>query len=209
MDLMERFSNAGVVPVVVLEDAGQALSTARALLAGGIDVMEITFRTDAARDAIQIVAEQCPDMLVGAGTVCSVEQCRQAAEAGARFIVSPGFDPCVVDWCLEHELTVLPGCVTPSEIMEALSRGISTVKFFPASIYGGLEAMKALSGPFVGLQFVPTGGINAANLAEYATAPFVRAVGGSWLCSRSDIAQGRFEHITELCRQAKNILAGL
>ena len=185
MDLMERFSNAGVVPVVVLEDAGQALSTARALLAGGIDVMEITFRTDAARDAIQIVAEQCPDMLVGAGTVCSVEQCRQAAEAGARFIVSPGFDPCVVDWCLEHELTVLPGCVTPSEIMEALSRGISTVKFFPASIYGGLEAMKALSGPFV------------------------RAVGGSWLCSRSDIAQGRFEHITELCRQAKNILAGL
>ena len=114
MDLMERFSNAGVVPVVVLEDAGQALSTARALLAGGIDVMEITFRTDAARDAIQIVAEQCPDMLVGAGTVCSVEQCRQAAEAGARFIVSPGFDPCVVDWCLEHELTVLPGCVTPS-----------------------------------------------------------------------------------------------
>ena len=97
MDLMERFSNAGVVPVVVLEDAGQALSTARALLAGGIDVMEITFRTDAARDAIQIVAEQCPDMLVGAGTVCSVEQCRQAAEAGARFIVSPGFDPCVVD----------------------------------------------------------------------------------------------------------------
>ena len=184
MDLMERFSNAGVVPVVVLEDAGQALSTARALLAGGIDVMEITFRTDAARDAIQIVAEQCPDMLVGAGTVCSVEQCRQAAEAGARFIVSPGFDPCVVDWCLEHELTVLPGCVTPSEIMEALSRGISTVKFFPASI-------------------------NAANLAEYAKAPFVRAVGGSWLCSRSDIAQGRFEHITELCRQAKNILAGL
>ena len=181
MDLMERFSNAGVVPVVVLEDAGQALSTARALLAGGIDVMEITFRTDAARDAIQIVAEQCPDMLVGAGTVCSVEQCRQAAEAGARFIVSPGFDPCVVDWCLEHELTVLPGCVTPSEIMEALSRGISTVKFFPASIYGGLEAMKALSGPFVGLQFVPTGGINAANLAEYAKAPFVRAVGGSWL----------------------------
>ena len=155
MDLMERFSNAGVVPVVVLEDAGQALSTARALLAGGIDVMEITFRTDAARDAIQIVAEQCPDMLVGAGTVCSVEQCRQAAEAGARFIVSPGFDP------------------------------------------------------FVGLQFVPTGGINAANLAEYAKAPFVRAVGGSWLCSRSDIAQGRFEHITELCRQAKNILAGL
>ena len=109
MDLMERFSNAGVVPVVVLEDAGQALSTARALLAGGIDVMEITFRTDAARDAIQIVAEQCPDMLVGAGTVFSVEQCRQAAEAGARFIVSPGFDPCVVDWCLEHELTVLPG----------------------------------------------------------------------------------------------------
>lgn len=209
MDLMERFSNAGVVPVVVLEDAGQALSTARALLAGGIDVMEITFRTDAARDAIQIVAEQCPDMLVGAGTVCSVEQCRQAAEAGARFIVSPGFDPCVVDWCLEHELTVLPGCVTPSEIMEALSRGISTVKFFPASIYGGLEAMKALSGPFVGLQFVPTGGINAANLAEYAKVPFVRAVGGSWLCSRSDIAQGRFEHITELCRQAKNILAGL
>ena len=138
-----------------------------------------------------------------------LRQARQAAEAGARFIVSPGFDPCVVDWCLEHELTVLPGCVTPSEIMEALSRGISTVKFFPASIYGGLEAMKALSGPFVGLQFVPTGGINAANLAEYAKAPFVRAVGGSWLCSRSDIAQGRFEHITELCRQAKNILAGL
>jgi len=208
LDILERFKNACVVPVVVLDSAESAVPTARALLEGGIDVMEITFRTAAAADSIRAVAESCPDMLVGAGTVVSVEQCRQAAECGAKFIVSPGYDAEIVSWCLENGLAVTPGCVTPTEIMAAMKQGLKVLKFFPAGVYGGLKAMKAVSAPFGSVRFIPTGGVNAENLKEYVSAPFVHAVGGSWLCTKADINAGNFERITELCREARRIALG-
>lgn len=200
--VMERIAQTGIVPVVVLEDAKQAVPTAKALLEGGIDVMEITFRTAAAPEAIRAVARECSEMIVGAGTVVTLEQCRQALECGASFIVSPGCCEEVVAYCVEKGVPVLPGCVTPTEIMTAMSHGLHTVKFFPANIYGGLAAMKALTGPFPNIKFIPTGGVNGENVDEYITAPFVYAVGGSWLCTKVDIKEGNFEKITELSRSA-------
>lgn len=208
METTERLARAGVVPVVVLDNANDAVPTAQAMLAGGIDVMEITFRTAAAADSIQAVAENCPDMLVGAGTIINLEQCKLAVSKGARFIVSPGFNREVVAWCLEHNIAVAPGCVTPTEIMEAISMGLTIVKFFPANVYGGLKAMKSLAAPFVGIKFIPTGGVNAENLREYIDAPFVHAVGGSWVCPKADIASGNFQNITALCAQARQAAFG-
>ena len=206
MNALERLRNAGVVPVVVLERAEDAVPAASAMLAGGVDVMEITFRTAAAAEAIRNVAAECPEMLVGAGTVLTVEQCEKAVALGAKFIVSPGFDVEIVDWCVERGVAVAPGCVTPTEIMAALKRGLSVVKFFPAGIYGGLKAMKALAAPFGQVKFIPTGGVSADNLAEYAAAPFVHAVGGSWLCPKADVAAGNFARIAELCAQSRRIV---
>lgn len=205
MNNLDRLANAGVVPVVVLDKVEDAVPTANAMLDGGIDVMEITFRTDAAADSIRAVSENCPDMLVGAGTVLNLEQCKLAVEMGAKFIVSPGFDKETVKWCLDNNIAVTPGCVTPTEIMEAINMGLKVVKFFPAGVYGGLKAMKSLAAPFVGLKFIPTGGVNAENLDEYAKAPFVHAVGGSWVCPKADIKSGNFKQITELCKEAKTI----
>ena len=195
MDTLERFSRAGIVPVVVIDHAADALPTARALLDGGVDVMEITFRTEAAPEAIRAVAEGCPEMLVGAGTVVTLDQCRQAVEAGAKFIVAPGYDEEVVSWCVDQGIPVLPGCVTPTEIMAAMKHGLKVLKFFPAGVYGGLSAMKALSGPFKGVKFVPTGGVGPQNAGEYGAAPFIHAVGGSWVCAQDDIASHQFQRI--------------
>ena len=203
MNAMERMARSVIVPVVVLEDAKDAVPTAKAMCAGGVDVMEITFRTAAAADSIRAVAEGCPEVLVGAGTVITLEQCKTAVACGAKFIVAPGFDEEVVRWCIEHEIPVLPGCVTPTEIMAAMKLGLKVVKFFPAGVYGGLKAMKALSGPFGGVKFVPTGGVSTQNIAEYVSAPFIQAVGGSWICPKADIAAGNFESITALCREAR------
>ena len=203
MDELKRLAAAGIVPVVVLDDAKNAVPTANALLAGSIDVMEITFRTAAAADSIKAVSESCPDMLVGAGTVLTLEQCKKAVEMGAKFIVSPGFDAEVVSWCVENGVAVTPGCVTPTEIMAARKLGLRVVKFFPANVYGGLSALKALSAPFTDMKFIPTGGVNEKNLGEFIAAPFVYAVGGSWVCTKKDIAEGSFDKITALCQQAK------
>ena len=203
MTVLERLARAGVVPVVVIDDAKDAVPTANAMVAGGIDVMEITFRTAAAPEAIKAVAENCPDMLVGAGTILNVEQCKLAIEMGAKFIVSPGCDADVVRYCIENGVTVTPGCVTPTEITAAVNMGLKVIKFFPANIYGGLNAMKNLSAPFVGVKFMPTGGVNAANVKEYIDAPFIHAVGGSWVCPKADIAAGNFEKITALCKEAR------
>lgn len=203
MTVMERLARSLVVPVVVLDKAEDALPTARALLEGGVDTMEITFRTACAAEAIRAVAEHCPEMLVGAGTVLNVEQAGLARDMGAKFIVSPGFDPELVDWCLANDLAVTPGCVTPTEVMMAVRRGLRVVKFFPANVYGGMKAMKSLSAPFPDVKFLPTGGVNTENIREYAAAPFVFAVGGSWVCPRSEIAAGNFDKITQLCREAR------
>lgn len=206
MDTFERFSHAGIVPVVVIDHAADALPAAQALLEGGVDVMEITFRTAAAAEAIRAVSDGCPEMLVGAGTVVTLDQCRQAVEAGAKFIVAPGLDEEVVSWCVEKGIPILPGCVTPTEIMAAMKHGLKILKFFPAGVYGGLSAMKALSGPFKGIKFVPTGGVGPQNAGEYGAAPFIHAVGGSWVCTQSDIASHNFERITQLCREARQAL---
>ena len=208
MTVLERLARAGVVPVVVIDDAKDAVPTAEAMVAGGIDVMEITFRTAAAPDAIKAVAENCPDMLVGAGTILNVEQCKLAIEMGAKFIVSPGFDADVVRYCIENGVAVTPGCVTPTEITAAVNMGLKVVKFFPANVYGGLNAMKNLAAPFVGVKFMPTGGVNAANVKEYIDAPFIHAVGGSWVCPKADIAAGNFEKITALCKEAREAAFG-
>ena len=203
MDVLARLARAGVVPVVVLEDAKDAVPTAKAMLAGGVDVMEITFRTAAAADSIKAVAENCPDMLVGAGTVLNLTQCKLAVEMGAKFIVSPGFDAEVVDWCIANNIPVTPGCVTPTEITAAVNRGLKVIKFFPANVYGGLNAMKNLSAPFVGIKFLSTGGVNAANIKEYIDAPFIHAVGGSWVCPKDAVKAGDWDKITALCAEAR------
>lgn len=208
MNVMERLASSVVVPVVVLERVEDALPTAQALLAGGVDTMEITFRTPCAADAIRAVAENCPEMLVGAGTVLNVAQAKLAVQMGAKFIVSPGFDPETVDWCIKNGIAVTPGCVTPTEIMMAVNRGLKVVKFFPANVYGGLNAMKNLSAPFVGIKFLPTGGVNTGNIKEYVDAPFVHAVGGSWVCTKADIAAGQWEKITLLCQEARKAAKG-
>ena len=203
---MDRLQKCSIVPVVVLDDAKNAVPTAKALLAGGVNVMEITFRTTAAADSIKAVVENCPEMLVGAGTVITLDQCKQALECGAKFIVSPGFDPEVVSWCVERNIPITPGCVTPTEIMTAMKLSLNVVKFFPAGVYGGLKAMKALAAPFGGVKFIPTGGVDAKNLKEYLEAPFVHAVGGSWLCPKKEIAAGNFDAVTALCREASEIV---
>lgn len=206
MNVLERIGNCGVVPVVVLDHVSEALPTAKALLAGGVDVMEITLRTEAGLGSIKEVAKNCPEMCVGAGTVITLEQCKGAVEAGATFIVSPGFDPKVVSWCVSQGIPVTPGCVTPTEIMGAMELGVKVFKFFPANVYGGLTAMKALAGPFGGIQFIPTGGVSANNLEEYCKAPFIHAVGGTWFCAKSDIAAGDFHKIEALSAEARKIV---
>ncbi len=208
MDVLTRLANSIVVPVVVLDKVEDAVPAARAMQAGGVDTMEITFRTACAPECIKAVAENCPDVLVGAGTVLNLEQCRLAVEMGAKFIVSPGFSEEVVAWCVENKIPVAPGCVTPTEIMAALKHGLKMVKFFPANVYGGLAAMKNLSAPFVGLKFLPTGGVNTGNIKEYIDAPFIHAVGGSWVCPKNEISAGNWEKITQLCREARQAARG-
>ena len=205
MITVEQVAACGVVPVVVLEDAEQAVPTAKALLAGGITAMEITFRTAAAKDSIAKVAREVPEMLVGAGTVINVEQLHDAVEAGAKFIVSPGSDPEVIAEAMKLNVPITPGVVTPSEIMMGLKLGVKVFKFFPAETYGGLKAIKALSGPFPQIRFIPTGGINQQNAAEYYKNPKIVAVGGSWMVTKDMVAAGDFEGITAKSKAATDL----
>ena len=154
------------------------------------------------------MAENVPEMLVGAGTVLNLEQAKLAVAQGAKFIVAPGYDEETVAWCVENNIAVTPGCVTPTEIMMALKHGLKVVKFFPANVYGGLKAIKSLAGPFVGVKFIPTGGVNNDNIAEFAASPFIHAIGGSWICPKADIAAHNFDKITQLCKEARRALLG-
>lgn len=210
MNIIEKIGLTGLVPVVVIDRAEDAEATAKALLQGGIDVMEITLRTQAGLEAISRVREACPEMLVGAGTVLSVTKAKEAMEAGAQFIVAPGFNPEVVEWCLSNDLAVTPGCVTPTEIERALSFGLKILKFFPADVYGGVKGCKALYGPYKseGVKFIPTGGVDLSNLADYVNQPFIHAVGGGFLCRTEDIAAHNFDAITAAAQRAVEILLG-
>lgn len=202
---IEQVAACGVVPVVVLEDAEQAVPTAKALLAGGINAMEITFRTAAAKASIAKVAQEVPEMIVGAGTVVNVEQLHDAIEAGAKFIVSPGSDAEVIAEAVKLNVPVAPGVVTPSEIMLGLKLGLNVFKFFPAESYGGLKTIKALCGPFPQIRFIPTGGINQANAEEYFKNPKIVAVGGSWMVTKDMVAAGDFEGITAKSKAATEL----
>jgi 2-dehydro-3-deoxyphosphogluconate aldolase/(4S)-4-hydroxy-2-oxoglutarate aldolase len=206
MTVPERMEEGYLIPVVVMDDAARAADTAKALVAGGIKIMEITLRTEAGLDSIEKAAAACPDLLVGGGTVFSLEQCRQAVSRGAAFIVSPGFDPEIAGYCQKNNIPVFPGCVTPTEITAAMKAGVNIVKFFPANVYGGVKAIKALSGPFPHIKFVPTGGIDLSNLAEYII-PQVFGIGGGWLCDRKMINAGNYEEITRICIKSLEIIA--
>lgn len=210
MNVLDRIGRTGLVPVVVLENAEDAIPTARALLAGGIDVMEITMRTEAGIASIKAVSERVPEMLVGAGTVLTLEKCKESVEAGAKFIVSPGFDPIIVHWCIDNNITITPGCVTPTEIIAALNAGLKVVKYFPANIYGGVQGCKNLYSPFKssGLKFIPTGGVNNDNLGDFADKPFIHAVGGGWLCNTAYVKNQNFAAITQIAGAAVEALLG-
>lgn len=194
---IEEISACGIIPVVVLNDADAAVPTARALLRGGIDVMEITFRTAAAQASIARVTAEVPEMKVGAGTVVTVRQARDAIAAGAKFLVSPGSDADIIREAAALNTPIVPGVVTPSEIMLGLKLGVKVFKFFPTESYGGLKTIKALSGPFPQIKFIPTGGINQENAGEYFKNPKIQAVGGSWMVSAKMIEAGEFDAIAE------------
>jgi 2-dehydro-3-deoxyphosphogluconate aldolase/(4S)-4-hydroxy-2-oxoglutarate aldolase len=202
-----RLGELGIIPVVRLEDPTQGDRLAEALLAGGLPCAEITFRTAAAGEGIRRMCARSPEMLVGAGTVVTPEQAQQAVDAGARFIVSPGFDRRVVEWCLGHAMPVMPGVATPTEILMALESGLNVLKFFPAEALGGKEMLAALAAAFVGVKFVPTGGITAANAAAYLKLPMVFALGGSWLVAPKLIAGGAFDEIVRLTAEAVTLVA--
>ena len=205
MTIEERFEDFGVVPVVVLDDVKDALPLAKALTEGGLPCAEITFRTEAAEESIKVMAEAYPDMVVGAGTVLTIEQVDAAVKAGAKFIVSPGFDPEIVDYCLEKEIPIFPGCVTPSEVAQAVKRGLKVVKFFPAEPAGGVAMIKAMAAPYHQLRFMPTGGIGTLNLKDYLEFDKIICCGGSWMVKGDLIKNGEFEKICKLTKEAKEL----
>lgn len=210
MNTMERLRLEGLTPVIEIDKIEHALPTADAIVSGGLNVMEITLRTEAGLGSIEKIKKERPDIILGAGTVLTDEQCYQSIEAGADFIVSPGFDANLVRICQEKNVVAVPGCVTPTEIQAALRMGLTTVKFFPSQAYGGIPTMKSLYGPFAsaGIRFIPTGGINPKNLPEYASQSFIHAMGGTWFCRAADIANKEFAKITSLVKQAIDILLG-
>ncbi len=197
-----------IVPVVVIDDAATARPLAEAMVTGGLPVAEVTFRTAAAPDAIAAMRD-VDGLVLGAGTVVTPEQARVAVDCGATFLVSPGLRPDVVEQAHALGVPILPGCVTPSEIMQAMSYGIDTVKFFPAGVYGGAAAIKALSAPFGGIRFVPTGGVSAANLADFLSLSCIPAVGGSWMVPADRVRAGDYAGITRLCAEAVAAAAAL
>lgn len=198
-DIYQLFENLGIVPVVVLDDADHAVPLARALLNGGIPVMEITYRTAAAQDSIRRISEEVPEMCVGAGTVLDAGTAEGARKAGAQFIVSPGYSEALLGWCRSHELPFFPGVATASELQKAVCDGMTCLKFFPAEQAGGVPMLKALGSVFPRVKFMPTGGINEKNMADYLSLPNVLACGGSWLCPTKLIREGSYERIAEIC----------
>lgn len=207
---MDNFMNSlgkiGIIPVIKIEEAKSAVPLVRALIEGGLSCIEITFRTAAAREAIEEISRSLPDFLVGAGTVLKIQQAQDAVKAGARFIVGPGYDPAIVDWCQVNQIPVIPGVATPSEVIMAMNRGLNVLKVFPAEVLGGVAFIQAIAPVFDGVKFVPTGGVTAKNLPDYLKLPSVLACGGSWLATHKMISEGQFDEITRLAHEAHNIV---
>lgn len=206
--MMEQIASYGLIPVIKIEDAAQAEPLARALCRGGLPAAEVTFRTEAAAESIARMVKACPEMLVGAGTVLTTEQADAAAEAGAKFIVSPGLNPKVVSHCLEKGLPILPGCATPSDMERAIELGLSVVKFFPAEANGGVKAIKAMAAPYGQLRFMPTGGVNEKNLLDYLSFPKIIACGGSFMVPDALLKAGDYDGIAALTRKAVGLMLG-
>ncbi len=205
-EVLKKIQEIGIVPVVVLDDAKDAAPLAKALMDGGLPCAEVTFRTDAAEESIRIMSEQFPDMLVGAGTVLTTDQVDRAVAAGAKFIVSPGLNPRIVKYCVEKGILITPGCSNPSDVEQALENGLEVVKFFPAEAAGGLPMIKAMAAPYVGVKFMPTGGINAKNVRDYLAYNRIIACGGSWMVKGELVKEGKFDEIEKLTREAVEIV---
>jgi len=200
--IFEELGKIGIIPVIAINDVEKAVPLAKALAAGGIPCAEITFRTAQGEEAIRRITAEVPEVLVGAGTVLTCDQVDRAVNAGAKFLVSPGFNPKVVAYCVEKGILIAPGCATPSEMEQALEFGLDVIKFFPSEQAGGRDYIKAVSAPYPSLKFIPTGGINAGNIAKYLTFEKVLACGGSWMATTDLINAGDFEKITALSREA-------
>jgi 2-dehydro-3-deoxyphosphogluconate aldolase/(4S)-4-hydroxy-2-oxoglutarate aldolase len=206
--IMKQIKKIGIVPVVKLDNAKDAAPLAKALTEGGLPCAEVTFRTDAAEESIKNIVKEFPEMLVGAGTVLTLAQLDKAINAGAKFIVSPGFNPEVVKACIDKNIPVCPGCSTPTDMEAAMALGLETVKFFPAENSGGIAAIKAMSAPYTGLTFMPTGGVNAKNINDYLSFPKVIACGGSWMVDPKLIAAGDFAEVTRRTQEAVSTVLG-
>jgi 2-dehydro-3-deoxyphosphogluconate aldolase/(4S)-4-hydroxy-2-oxoglutarate aldolase len=206
--ILEELGNIGIVPVIKIDDVEKAVPLAKALIAGGIPCAEITFRTAQGEEAIRRIAAEVPGILLGAGTVLTIEQVDRAVAAGAKFIVSPGLNPKVVAHCIEKGVPITPGCSNPSDIEQALEAGLEVVKFFPAEQAGGLDYIKAIAAPYPNLKFMPTGGINAGNIAKYIAFEKIHACGGSWMVGADLINAGDFDQIAALSREAVLNLLG-
>jgi 2-dehydro-3-deoxyphosphogluconate aldolase/(4S)-4-hydroxy-2-oxoglutarate aldolase len=199
---LEQLRVLRLVPVIVIDDPANAVPLARALSEGGLPCAEVTFRTSRAGEALERIAAECPDVLAGAGTVLTPAQAAAARKAGAKFIVSPGFGPAVVDYCLEHDIPVFPGVATPTEIEATLVKGLSVMKFFPAEPLGGVNYLKAMSAPYGKIEFMPTGGISPSNVGGYLALKQVVACGGSWMAPQDWIAAKQFDRIRDAVAQA-------
>ena len=204
--VLEQIQKTGIIPVVVLDDAKDAEPLAKALCDGGLPCAEVTFRTEAAEECIRIMSEKFPEMFVGAGTILTTEQVDRAVAAGAKFIVSPGLNPRIVTYCVEKGIVITPGCANASDMEQALENGLEVVKFFPAEPAGGLNMIKALAAPYVGLKFMPTGGISPKNVRDYLAYDRIIACGGSWMVKNDLVKAGDFAAITELAKECVQIV---
>lgn len=207
MDIMQTVSNIGIIPVIAIEDAAKAVPLARALTAGGLPAAEVTFRTAGGEEAIRQIARNCPEVLVGAGTVLNLEQCDRALAAGAKFIVSPGYNEALVNHCIEKNVPVFPGCVNASDMTRAVNAGLKVIKFFPAEQSGGVAFLKALA-PVLPLSFMPTGGVNTRNLMDYLSFDRITACGGTWMVKKDLIEGERWDEITAICKDAVKTMLG-
>ena len=204
--IFDRFYSIGIVPVIEIDSTQRARQLAESLVMGGLPVVEVTLRTDAALESIRIMAREVRDVIVGAGTVINREQAKASVEAGAQFLVSPGMVEEVVLWARENHIPMLAGALTPTEMIHGINFGLNILKFFPSETMGGLKALKALSDPFPQLRFIPTGGIRLENVAEYLQMEKVHAVGGSWMAKRQMIADGRFDEIMRMAKEASDVV---
>ena len=205
-EVLKKIGELRLVPVVKIEDSRNSVSLGRALKDGNLPIAEITYRTNAAEEAIRILAAELPEILVGAGTVLTIDQVKSAVGAGARFIVAPGFNPKVVDYCIAHSIVIIPGVNNPSQIERALESRLEVVKFFPAEASGGVPFLKAVAAPYSGIRFLPTGGISFQNMMSYLSFSRVIACGGSWMVQSDLISAGKFQAIKRLCREAVAVI---